>query len=353
MDFKYVPTFRYRSQERKALNSTSISNKILPLIEIVTEKPTQRSKKDSIEQLLTDLKDTNTNVMIDIPMYIRLRNNTIGNVRRYLTPVLADPQTRIDILTDSRLVDSDKVIPVITYNPNDTYIPDYLALQNQQLRKYYNQLAYRIYPNEFSNAMKELANIVTERDIIILDLDETPHTHPANDNLYKSVQQLSSSKKCKSVLLRSAIPRTVSNVSLNHNAIIQEADNSLLTAYSSLGFSAFGDYCGVKKDELTDGGIISPGYIKYSWDDNSYYGFKGIKEQADTFESMVAPSIVSSQVWSSFTKVHKDNCRGCKSIDGIYNKIKKGKSQPEWKGWLLPLYYGGIFIIYPVRISLC
>ena len=112
--------------------------------------------------------------------------------------------------------------------------------------------------------MKELVNIVTERDIIILDLDETPHTHPANDNLYKSVQQLSSSKKCKSVLLRSAIPRTVSNVSLNHNAIIQEADNSLLTAYSSLGFSAFGDYCGVKKDELTDGGIISPGYIKYS-----------------------------------------------------------------------------------------
>ncbi|MGY8621992.1 beta family protein [Bacillus safensis] len=331
--FKYVPVFRYRSQERKAINSTSLSNKIVPLIEIVTKKPTLNSKKDSIEQLLLDFQNNNSYVMVDIPMYIKLKKSTTRNVMDFLAPVLANPKTRIDILTDKRLVNNGKIIPVITYNPNNSIIPNYLTYQTNQLKKYYNKVAYRIYPNGFETVMNELSKLINTNDILIFDLDETPYTAIENRAMFKRIQQLSSIIHFRSVILQSAIPKSLTNVNLNHCSVIKEADNSLLKSYKKIGFSAFGDYCGVKKDDLTSGGIISPGYIKYSWMDNSYYGFKGTKEEAETFESIVAPAIIHSNVWSNYNKVHKENCLGCKNIQNIYNKIKKGKSQPEWKGF--------------------
>jgi hypothetical protein len=336
--FKYVPVFRYRTQERKALNSTPISSKILPLIEIVTKKPTSKSKNDSIDQLLKDFADSNTNVMIDIPMYIKLNNSTLKTVRDFLTPVLADPNKRIEILTDPRLAKNEKIIPVITYNPNSPFTKGYLTSQEKHLRNYYNQIAFRIYPKYFNDSIYELTGLLESGDIILLDIDESPHSHPANRKMYKKVQEIATSNDCKCVLIRSAIPRALTNVDLDHGKIIQEADNSLLTDYKSLGFSAFGDYCGIKKDNLQRGGRISPGYIMYSWEDNSYYGFKGVIEQADTFVSIVAPSVISSKVWKEYNSNHHKNCFGCGTIDRIQKKVKKGNSQPEWKGFACSHY---------------
>jgi hypothetical protein len=325
--------FRFRAQERKAFCATPFSNKLLPLIEIVTEKPTSNSKSDSIAQLLKDIEDTNTSIILDIPMYIKIKNRTTKTVRDYLTPVLAEPKKRIEILTDPRLVESEKVIPTITYNPNSPYPDGYLVHQEKHLRNYYKHIAFRIYPNHFVDSISEINSIIRQDDIIILDIDESSHSHPVNRKLYKQVHDLSKQNGSTSVLIRSAIPRDLTNVDLDHGNIIQEADNSLLTDYYALGFNAFGDYCGVKKDELTEGGTISPGYIMYSWKDNSFYGFKGVLNQAATFETIVVPSVTSSGVWNEYSQTHQMNCFGCNTIENIKQNKKRGKSQPEWKGF--------------------
>ncbi|WP_313799061.1 beta family protein [Cytobacillus sp.] len=334
MNFKYVPVFRYRAQERKALNSTLISEKILPLIEVVTEKPTSNSKSDSIQQLINDINESNTRVMLDFPMYLKLRNATIKTVRDFLTPILADPLKRVKFLSDARLVNNkDKIIPVITYNPNSPFVNGYMNSQEQYLRQYYDQVSFRLYPLHFRQAITEIKSIIKKNDIILLDIDESSHELPDNRKLYNQVQDLANSKLCKSVLIRSAIPRTLTNVNLNQGKIVQEADNSLLKDFNDLGFSAFGDYCGVKKDELKKGGMVSPGYVMYSWNDNSYFGFKGVRDQAETFEKIVVPNVTSSNVWNEFNRNHRTNCLGCKNIINIRKKIKKGNSQPEWKGF--------------------
>ncbi|MDP4086035.1 MAG: hypothetical protein Q8934_15635 [Bacillota bacterium] len=311
-----------------------ISSKVLPLIEVVTEKPISSSKTDSIEQLLKDIKISNTKVILDFPMYLKLRNATNKPVRDFLTPILADPSRRVQLLSDGRLVkNKKKIIPTVTYNPNSPLLNGYLTSQESHLRNLYDQIAFRLYPNNFDLAITEVSGLVKKDDIILLDIDESSHTHPANRKMYKIVQNLASQIGCSNVIIRSAIPRDLKNVDLDHGKIVKEADNSLLNDYKHLGFLAFGDYCGAKKDELKKGGVISPGYLMYSWEDNSYYGFKGVLQQANTFEKIVVPSVISSNVWKEFNNTHKTNCFGCSNVVNIQKKIKKGNSQSEWKGF--------------------
>lgn len=283
---------------------------------------------------MEDIENINTRIMLDFPMYIRMKNQTQSSVIGFLTPIQADPNKRISILKDPRLVNNkDKVIPVVTYNPNSPFVQGYLSNQEKQLRAYYDQLAFRIYPLHFDDAINELPNIVRNGDIVLLDIDENSPTHSTYQRMYKIISNLCNSIGIDCVLIRSAIPSTIKNVDLQNGQIIFEADNSLLTQYKKLGFTAFGDYCGVKKDDLTTGGVISPGYIFYSWKDNSYYGFKGVLKQATTFESILVPAVLNSNVWSQYLNAHKTNCLGCSSIEKISLKQKKGNAQPEWKGF--------------------
>jgi len=337
--FKYVPVLRYRSQERKALNNNSISNKILPLIEVVSEKPTKKSRNTSLDKLIQDINKSNIKVMLDFPMYLKLKKNTDKNVIDFIQPILVDQQKRIDLLTSTNLVkNKNQIIPVVTYNPNIPFLKNYLSKQETNLRPIYNQIAFRIYPQHFIMAFNEIKDLVKTDDIILLDLDELSHKDENNKQLYKIINMLCKSVRCHSVIIRSAIPKKLSNVQLKTHAIVAEADNSLLRDYKKLGFSAFGDYCGVKKDELKTGGIISPGYLMYSWLENSYYGFKGIVKDASSFENILVPSIISSKAWNSFSVIHQTNCTGCNTISNISKKLKKGKSQPEWKGFACAHY---------------
>ncbi|WP_336636617.1 beta family protein [Lysinibacillus fusiformis] len=330
----YVPVLRYRAQERKTLTSTTISSKIVPLIEIITEKLKSNSKKDAISQLIEDTTFLNTKIMLDFPMYITLKKQTQPTVITFLQPILANPNTRINLFKDPRIIsESHRIIPVLTYNPYSPTIAGQLTNQSQKLRSDYSQQSFRIFQHHFDQAIQELSNIVTDQDIVMFDIDETSHTHAAFKRMYTALNQLSSSVGCEIVLIRSAIPSDLTNVGLDNGKIVYEADNSILTEYKKLGFSAFGDYCGVKKDDLTKGGRISPGYIIYSWKDNSYYGFKGVLEDASSFERVLVPALLKSSVWRESSTSHMATCLGCSTIEKIHLKQKKGNAQPEWKGF--------------------
>lgn len=100
-------------------------------------------------------------------------------------------------------------------------------------------------------------------------------------------------------------------------AIINEANNSLLCEYKSLGFDSFGDYAGIRKDStISKGGgrIPSPGFIYYSWHINSYLGYKGRIPDYKEFLSHIKPNVVKSTYWLKYTKKHHDNCPGCMEL---------------------------------------
>lgn len=263
--------------------------------------------------------------MLDFPMYIKLQNNTNPGVLSFLTPIMVNPDIRIDLFKDHRLIaKKDKIIPVVSYSPNDSYIHNSLIKQSNILRSEYNHQTFRIYSEYFDLILKELDTVVQSQDYVILDLKETSHTHSANKNMYSDLEKLSIKTGCKIILIRSAIPSTLTNVALDNGKIVYAADNSLLKDYKNLGFSAFGDYCGVKKDDLTKGGRISPGYIMYSWLNNSYYGFKGTVDDASSFENVLVPEILKSNVWNEYLNIHNVNgCLGCSSIEKISLKQKK------------------------------
>ncbi|MEK4125689.1 hypothetical protein NSS60_01985 [Anoxybacillus sp. FSL W8-0382] len=337
-DFKYVPVLRYRQEERKAILSTAISNKMLPLIEIVTEKLRSNSRDDIITSFVNDFGQFNTCIMLDFPLYLTLTNQTKSAVRNFINPIKVNPASRVNLFLNQQLLSLSHIIPVVTYDPTVPYQPGQVTHQEQLLRPHYKVLAFRIFPNHLTQITQEMSSVIKDGDIVIFDIDEASHYHPSIRSNYPIVQAINPNVNYKTVLLRSAIPRDLTNVGLANGQIVQEADNSLKTDYVNFGFNAFGDYAGVKKDNLTDGGIISPGYLMYSWNSNCYYGFNGILKQAHTFETMVVPTIINSQVWNEYNNTHKQSCMGCSAIIQISNGTKSGNSQPEWKGFAIGHY---------------
>lgn len=337
-NLKYVPVIRFREQERKAFSSTSISNKMVPLVEIMMDKPRSNSKEDSIQTFIREFANLNTMVMLDFPLYLNLGNNTQPVVSQFVRRLKANPRDRIRLFLDQRLSQIQNVIPVITYDPTAAFRAGEIPFEETQLRPRYSRIAFRIFPQHFQVALSEISQSIKHGDIVIFDIDEQSHYNSVIRQMYPLISQTIPQTQFTKVLVRSAIPRDLTNVGLASGQIVTDADNGLLTDYRGLGFDAFGDYVGVKKDELTSGGRISPGYIFYSWSHNAYFGFNGVLNQPVTFETQIVPDLLASPVWGQYTGAHQGNCLGCSTILDISQGNKSGKSQPEWKGFAIGHY---------------
>lgn len=72
----YVPVMRYRQEERAALHNINFSEKTVPLIEIIREKPDSRMKGDFASIYQREISSINaTYLMIDFPTYIPVFGN--------------------------------------------------------------------------------------------------------------------------------------------------------------------------------------------------------------------------------------------------------------------------------------
>lgn len=330
---KYMPIFRFRDSEKKALESVAYSTKIMPLIEIVQEKRRGNMNLDCFDEIKSYIQSTGNRLFIDFPLYIKLKPNTAPNVANFLRPILANPSLRLSYF--NHFV-GENIIPVVSYNPHTPlFQQNFISNEIMQLRNSFDQIAIRISLNHAQLALNEASPYLIPNDIIILDLDTTSHTDSSLIPFYQYIIAYAQQHRCQTVLVRAAISPDTTNTGLTNNQIISTLDNTLLTNYSNYGFDAFGDYCGIKKDELTEGGQISPGCIFYHWWDNSYYGHKGTYKQASTFTSMVVPSIMSSIPWNNYQirsmNAHEHSCPGCRMISTIARGTEAGNSAPKWK----------------------
>lgn len=330
---RYVPILRFRDSEKTILENVDISNKIVPLVEIVQDKRRSNMIATCFEDITNYLQKKDTRIFVDFPLYFKFKSKTKPGVLKFIQPILANPSLRLNHF--DKLI-GQNIIPVVSYNPNSPlYQSNYISQEFTHLRKSFTQIAIRIFLPHAQQALQEAEKYIQQDDIILVDLDNISHNDQILSSFYSLVINYAKKYKCKTVLIRSAIDPDTAYTKLTNNSIVPQLDNSLLTEFTKHGFDAFGDYCGLKKDELQDGGMPSPGCIFYHWWTNAYYGHKGVYKQADTFTSMVIPSLMSSNEWKDYQSksnlAHINSCPGCKTIDQIYKTKKNGDSAPKWK----------------------
>ena len=166
----------------------------------------------------------------------------------------------------------------------------------------------------------------------MFDLDTIPITNPIIRKYTNRI--LTSFPNNSKVLIRSAINTDILNINLTHNDVIGEADNSLIDFYKLYNFNSFGDYVGIKKDEIPAGGGISPGFIMYDPLDNVYYGYKGNIKKLSEFEDTIVPDVLNSPVIKNIESTHPTYLSGNPGFDTILrinNNTEPGKSQAKFK----------------------
>lgn len=338
-----MPTFRSRQQEDLVLRSFDFGTHMFPIVEIIKPYDRKRTDQKPFEEIYLNLIDeiSATHVFVDLPLYIKQRGSLKTEVLAFSRGVINDRRRRTDHLLSLAPL-SEKIIPVVSSYWQKTGEANTVELQANDLRASFDSIAYRILVHNFDDDWTDVQRIAREQDYIILDLDTiAPYPSPT---LKRSVIRLwRSFDRCPKVLLRSAINTDVSNVKLDHGEPVLETDNGLLDMYKA-GFhaDAFGDYAGVKKDELTSGGTISPGFLFYDAINNEYIGYKGKLKSLDEFERTIVPDVINSSeavaMGAHELEFLSDSNYGWTVLNRIRNGDESGKSQAKFKRIALEHY---------------
>lgn len=333
MDFNliYMPTFRLRQEEIKVLQTTDFGDNIYPLIEIVKEKNRTDNKKNFKEIHDSIIHSINsTHVFIDIPNYLSLQRNVKEEIIQFGLRVGNNQELRTQYIL--KLSNKEKIIPVISsFNSNQNSIHQ----QHDVLRPHFKKLAYRVFVDSFQNDIDAVIKIITENDYLIIDIDkQTPFKSITLKPIIETLKNINQPTK---VLLRSAINNDVQNVDLINNEIVEKIDHSHLDTenLTDFGVNCFGDYAGVKKDLMTKGGTISPGFIYFDAVENQSYGFKSPIKSLDEFQNKIVPDILSSECTRRMLDYNppylSNNNLGYKTLVDIISGQENGRNQAKFK----------------------
>jgi hypothetical protein len=335
----YMPTFRVRQQETIVLKSFDFGNNIYPLLEIVKEHDrarktdSQKSFEDIHNELINEI--TASHVFIDLPIYLKQSGSVKDEVVSFSFSVINDIEKRSEYI--NRLsVSSPKAIPVISSYLFKTGETDSIERQTNLLQPNFERLAYRLFPISFSVDFPIVQGLVRPNDYIIIDLDQiTPY--PKSPPLRPIVNALKDFQGCCKILLRSAINTEIQNVKLDHGQVVFEADNSHIDVdiMTDFGVNATGDFVGIKKDDLTAGGTISPGFIYYDASENQYYGYRADIKELSQFENKIVPDILSSdsttRMLAEIPPYLSPANNGYSTLLNINSGGESGKSQAKFK----------------------
>ncbi len=335
----YMPTFRVRQQETLVLKSFDFGNKMYPLLEIVKEHDrarkvdTQRSFEDIHNELINDIQAQH--VFVDLPVYLKQSGSVKDEVISFSFSVINNLEKRCEYL-NKLSISNPKAIPVISSYLLKTGQVDTIERQFELLSGNFERLAYRFFPLSFALDFPIAQEFIRPDDYIIIDLDQiTPY--PKSPPLRPIVHALKTFKGCCKILLRSAINTDIQNVKLDHGQVVFEADNSHIDIdiMEEFGVNATGDFVGIKKDDLTAGGTISPGFIYYDATENQYYGYRADIKELSQFENKIVPDILNS---SATVRMLKNTPPFVSPLNPGYNTLleiqarkESGRSQAKFK----------------------
>lgn len=340
----YTPVFRYRQEEKKVLSSFDFGDRIYPYIEIFKKLERKHTSKKKAEPkfheiylpILRAIKSEK--VFIDLPIQLKPSSRMKKEVLEFQSRVIGNRTERTAHLMSLSLL-SKKVIPVISTYWQRTGEPNSILLQEGDLRLVFDNLAFRTSSLTFTNDMQQIVKVITEKDYLFIDLEE--YSLASEDDLYSidfMLDYIETFTTCPVIILNSPIHHSTTNSGLDHGMRIDKADNLLQSTFRSYGAIGFGDYVGIKKDLLEDGGGISPGFIFYDAVENSFYGYKGRNGKEadldDLREIIIRDLLISDPVKrmnsSSYQYLDNQN-QGWKLIRDMWAGIEPHKSQAKFK----------------------
>jgi hypothetical protein len=327
-----MPTFRARQQELLVLKSFTFGDAIIPMIEIIKEK----DRVDNTREISTIWQDiiksiNASRVLVDLPTYYKRTSSMPKEIVSFEISHLSNINNRI-FFYNYFVPYSAKVIPVISSLLTKTGEANTISRQVKVLRSKFPNLAFRLFVNGFDEDIIEVKKIISTEDILIYDYG-TPST--SNVLIKMQVKQIHD-LSCYKVAMSSAINKEIQNKGLK-DAVVIEADNILLETFKNppLSVNAFGDYAGIKKDELSSGGTISPGFVMYNPVDNLYYGFNSVLKELSEFKNTIVPAVLKSDIVSQMNKTSpaflNDQNSGWSTIQKIAFGEDNGKSQAKFK----------------------
>ncbi|MBY7008657.1 hypothetical protein FDB15_12915 [Clostridium botulinum] len=324
----YVPVLKNRQEEIKALCFSSLSNKTLPLLEIVQAKSRSNLKKTLLQELQGTLGN-NTTVMIDI-LNLKSHKKSKEAINEFFLQINKNPNYRLNLYDSLKPLKN--FIPIISYDPNN-----YDKLQNEiqhdvhYLRNNFRKLGFRLKVKHFNDALSEIKSVIQNEDIIILDIEHKKHTDSSITDFSNKINNLKTSKNLTTFIINSVIPEDLTNKNMSDGQPISTIDNSLRDNYLSYGFDGFGYYTTIKSALPPSGGGISPGFIYYSYKSNKFIGFRGRFPNLDEFKNHIIPKLTSSKYWNNYPPIHHSNCSGCNHILNLINTSESAKHQGKWK----------------------
>lgn len=348
-DLKYMPIFRARQEENKVLKSFDFGYRIYPCIEIYKEllrKPSKPranaktpSKKRKVKTFEEDYlplieKINSKRVFIDLPIHLDQKKQMDADVLSFIRRVILKREKRTDYIKKFAPM-SEKVIPVISSYSEVTGERKSIILQEIDLRPTFKSLAYRTFFKTFFRDIDQIKKICTPEDYIIMDFEDMDLDLEDEDllDISSELDDLS----CKVIIHRNAIPKEITNKGLLHNDVVRDIDSSLINKFHHLNGSCFSDYAGIKKDEITKGGGISPGFVFYDAVENRYYGFRyreGYRDLSE-FETTILPAIVNSYASHRMEQAELDylglDNKGWDIIKKIELEGEPGKSPAKFK----------------------
>lgn len=348
----YIPIFRLRQEEQKVLLNFDFRPNIYPYVEIVKEldvvrKQSTKKKKDgtlpkppkvkTFEQIhlpvIAGVKSAK--VFVDLPVHFVERRGAKPVVIDFMTSVVNNRQMRTSFMKKFGVL-SDKVIPIISTYFHKSNEQNSIILQEVDLRPVFVSIGFRTSINTYKNDLIQIKQIAKDQDFLLLDLEncEVDATDP---EISEMMERLADFNNCPLYLLRSALDKEMTNKGLNNGQVIHSADNSLLYQFKHLGGVGFGDYVGIKRDDLQDGGTISPGFVFYDATANNFYGFKGAdkKPKLEDFLEIIVPNVLScsatGRMGSSGRLYLSNENKGWKMLNDMIVGTEPSKSQGKFK----------------------
>lgn len=331
-DLKYIPIFRSRQQEFIVLTEFNFGEHIYPMIEVIKEKDRSNSSKEP-DEFYMNIIDTiqARKIFIDLPTYLKETTSTQKEVLSFIRKTIDNVEQRINFFKKLSLK-KDKVIPVISslvLRTGEVSVGVILQ-QYEALKNHFPYLAFRLYLKSFDRDFETIKNIFDRsKHLIMYDIDQNDITSPIIRKQIKKIDEYH-----PRVIIKSSVNEDIQNNKLENGEIVSQANNSVVEFYKSNDFDLFGDYVGIKKDALSSGGTISPGFLFYDPYDNLFYGFKGNKKELSEFEDTIIPELLNSAPYKFLDENYKDYTIDNPGIEIIKNiKLGKesGKNQAKFK----------------------
>ena len=348
----YVPVLKNRTVEVSVLSQLAEAGvfngkDVVPLVELIQERTRSNNKNTFLDDLAKLLKENPCmTLMVDFYKSTKLSSTTLA-IRNYVS--LSTRQMEFCITEALKLGEfADRVIPVVSYL-NEGFSFDRISYETIEYRKVFPRIAFRIKTQDFDTVFSNIENLLTENDIVLLDIESASHMNPVFKKIYKRIANCKKQKKIISVVVNANRPESLTNKAMINAEPIAQIDNSLKELYNTSimnKFDGFGDYACIVASLPTTGGAISPAGVYYSNENNFFVAYKGRTAQLSEFPEYIAPNIVSSEYWKEYTDTHHDSCPGCQEILSIVRGDKSGKNQGQWK-MITMLHY--IYTLYEDR----